>query len=1140
MLQALALLLLSSIPLAAQNVSATINGTVRDASGAVMPKAKVVITNDATGAPRQALSGADGNFVFPDMLAGSYSLMVEMKGFRTLRQKDIRVTASQIRALGDLKLSVGEVAETITVEDSVAPVELGSGERSGVITQDELQNTAIRGRDYLDMLRLLPGVVDESEGREAPGPDGIRNLYINGARENQKNVTVDGVTSMDSGSNSTVHSAPTLNTIAEVKVLTSNYQAEYGRAMGGTIIVTTRGGSRSYHGTATWTHRHEQFNANNFFNNQKSLAKAPYRFNIVGWSVGGPIIPVNRSHAKFFFFASQEYMAQKVNYNPQSVRMPTGLERTGDFSQTLDLNRNRLVVYDPLTTQPFANNMIPKDRFHKTGQAILNMFPLPNFVDPVASRAVQWNYVTEVAGSYPRRQEMVRFDIAPHSRWQAYMRYTQDFDEQHPTYGVWINGGVNYDLTPLTFRQPGRGMTFNFSRAVGTTWFVQTMFGYSMNRLTSVPDQPERISKKALGIDLPQWRPDLNPGGFIPNMTFGVPGTSPNPSMNNSMPYKNVNHIFSVTQNFSKIHRSHTIRMGAYVERTRKDQLQGTPTRGSISFGDDSNNPLRTRYGYASALLGIMTNYSEATSKPYGLYRFTNLEWYIQDNWRVSRRLTLDYGLRFYHNMPQYEARDQLAAFVPALYNLANAPVLITSARNAAGARVGVNPVNGQQFNVAFIGTFAPGYGNPSEGMVTSGSKGFPKGLYSSPNLMLGPRFGFAYDPIGKGRTAIRGGFGLFFDRVQGNPTMNMLSNPPTSFSPTLYYSTIEELAASANSALFAPSTISHSLYGSGTMPQSYQWSIGVQHAIGKYTRFDVSYVGNAGRHLLWQRNINAVPIGAQFLNLHPENRDATTNQVFANNFLRPYRGYGDILEYEFGGTSSYNSLQSTFSTRTRGGLEFRSSYTFAKTLGSAASDTSSVTPFFAPRDWNYGPLSYNRTHVLTMMPNWRMPKGWLPANPYLRKPMANWMVFATAQFSTGQPYRPGFSTVDGQNFTGTPSQGATMLRLPDDSFARPCATRVAGAIESPCWGNAGPGIMTRPGVNNWDARVTRRFNLFSERRTLDFRAEAFNLLNHTQMSGLDTTARFDAIGNQINGQFLQPNSARRARFLSFGVQLNF
>lgn len=1150
----LALILALLSPLCAQDVTAKLNGTVRDATNASVPGANVTITSATTGVSRNVQTNSDGYFSFADLQIGTYTLSVECKGFKKYRQEEINLSAGQIRAMGELRLAVGDVAETVTVEATAVAVELGSGEKSGVITNQDLENTAIRGRDYLDMLRLLPGVVDESDGREAPGPDGIRNLYINGARENQKNITVDGITSMDSGSNSSTHTAPTLSTIAEVKILTSAYQAEFGRAVGGTLIVTTRGGGRQYHGSGFWTHRHEQFNANDYFANQRNVQKTPYRFNLQGWNLNGPVWWKNRRDAKLFFFVSQEYTRQRINYPLQQVRMPTELERQGDFSQTLDLNRNRLTVYDPYSSPatPLPGNIMPVSMINKTGQAILSILPKPNYVDPVPSRAVQWNYISSLSGSYPRRQDMFRIDWSPDNKLQIYGRYTQDNDEQHPPYSVWINGGYNFELTALTFRQPGRGMVIAATRAISPTWYSETRLGYSMNRLTSSPDQPDRISKSALGITVPQWRPELNPGGLIPNVTFSTPGNAPNMSLNNALPYKNVNHIFSATQNFSKIHKTHTIRTGVYVERTRKDQIQGTPTRGTIAFNDDANNPYRTRYGFASALAGIMTSYQEATAKPYGLYRFTNFEWYVQDNWKVNRRLTLDYGIRFYHDLPQEEVRGQTAAFASGLYDTKNAPTLVTSAFNDSRVRVGLDPVTGKQYNVAFIGTFVPGRGNPTNGMVTGGAGGFPMSLYTTPRLMVGPRIGFAYDLTGSGRFALRGGAGVFFDRVQGNPTMNMVANPPTSFSPTLYYSTFNDLAASANSAVLAPSTISHSLYGTGTMPQSYQYTLSLQRMYGRATFVEVAYVGNFGRHQLWQRNINPVPIGAQFLNLNPQNRDITTNQVFANNFLRPYIGYGDILQYDFASTSNYNSVQAQFRTQTRRGFMLRGSYTFSKSLGSAGSDTTAVSPFFAPRAWNYGRLSYSRDQVLAIMPSFSMPREWLPANTVARTVMRGWSIYATGQIATGQPFRPGFSTVDGMNFTGTPSQGAQMWWVgpsacadPNDcplaqQFARPAMPRVGGTVETPYWGNLGVNTFNRPGTNNWDMRLQRRFNLFSERRWMDVRLETFNTFNHTQFQNIDTTARFDAAGKQINALFLEPTSSRRPRYLSLALQFNF
>ncbi len=1135
------LLLAAAAPLAAQNISATLNATVRDTTGAVVPGANVTLVNELTGAKRSTQTNSEGYFVFPDLLAGTYALAVDMGGFRPYRQSGIRLNSGDIRALGEITLTVGEVTETVTVEATAAPVELGSGEKSGVVTGEEIDSIAIRGRDFLDVLRLLPGVVDEKEDRETPSPTGIVGLYINGARENQKNMTVDGVTNLDTGSNGTTHIAPTIDMIAEVKVLTSNYQAEFGRSVGGTIIVVTKGGTQQYRGTLSWSHRHEKFNANDYFNNQRGLPRPPYRYNIAGWSAGGPVWPKNRKQSRLFFFASQEFMRQKVNYAARTIRVPNLLEREGNFTQTFDVNNRPITVYDPLTTAPFPGNIIPKQRHHRTGVAILNMFPKPNFVDPQPTRVNQWNYISQVAGAYPRRQETVRIDFNPTQRLQTYMRYTQDADEQHPTYGLWINGSVNYDLTPITFKQPGRSLTINATRGIGATWMSQLILGCSMNRLSSDPDYPERIKRSTLGIDLPQWRPELNPDGYIPNITsFGQVPNAVNPSLHNALPYRNVNHIFSVVENLTKIHGRHTLRGGVYIERTRKDSIQGAIIRGQISFADDSNNPLRTRYGFASALLGIMTSYQEATNRPYGLYRFTNLEWYIQDNWRVNRRLAIDIGLRFYRNLPQEEIRGQISAFVPGLWDPAKAPVLIANGRDSRGNRVGVNPLTGQIFNPGLVGTFAPGFGDPVNGIVPGGTRGFPKALYTGPGLALGPRFGFAFDPIGKGRTAIRGGAGVFYDRIMLNPQHNMLINPPTVFTPTLYYTTFDDLIASAGSALLAPTNIEHSLYGKGFLPTVYNYSLGIQQAIGRHGKIDVSYVGNIARHLLWRRNINPEPAGARFLTRNPQNRDPITNAVYSPNFLRAYRGYGEIREYEWGGTSNYNSLQTAFMTRMRAGLQVRASYTFAKTLGSAASDSTQVSAFLPPRVRDYGRLSYDRDHVFTMSFMWGMPRQWLPQNPWLRRPLERWELNATTQMSSGQPFTPSLATVDGMNFTGTGSEGARPDWLGGKDFARPAPPRPAGVPEEIYWGNAGVGILRRPGINNWDLRVTRRFRLFHERRSLEFRSEFFNVFNHTQFSGVDTTARFERDGSQINPLFLQPTTSRRPRQIQFAFRVNW
>ena len=261
----------------------------------------------------------------------------------------------------------------------------------------------------------------------------------------------------------------------------------------------------------------------------------------------------------------------------------------------------------------------------------------------------------------------------------------------------------------------------------------------------------EAVNRTATGVLLPQWYPQNNPGGFIPGMTFGGVANYANPSLYGALPYYANNPVFSAVENVSKVYQTHTFKLGVYAERVRKDQSAGAKILGQYVFDRDSANPLDTNHAYSNALMGIVDSYSEATSNPQGHFRFTNLEWYVQDNWRVTKRLTLDYGVRFYHDNPEYDTRNQMATFVPALYNPAQAPVLMLPGFDAKRARVAVDPLTGKTYSSAFIGSYVPGVGNPSEGMAIAGKNGFPNALYSVPAVRMAPRIGFAIDPFGRG-----------------------------------------------------------------------------------------------------------------------------------------------------------------------------------------------------------------------------------------------------------------------------------------------------------------------------------------------------------------------------------------------------
>src|SRR3954451_10192901 len=377
--------------LVGQTVSSSITGTVLDPASAVIPNASVTLTDENTGSVRTVLTDSSGLFRFLNVAPGSYRVSVESAGFKNLVQSNVLVSANETRDVGKLSLAIGNTSEKISVIAEAASIQLASSEKSQLVDGKQLNDITLKGRDMFGYLKLVPGVIDTNWNRNVTDPGSINSITINGNNALQKNFTVDGITDMDTGSNSTIHYEPNIDAIQELKVLTSNYQAEFGRNAGGTITVVTKSGTQQFHGTAAWNHRHEGWNANSWANNRNGLnaqgaevsPRTKYRFNVETYSIGGPVyIPkvFNTEKKKLFFFWSQEYTGQFVPGGTQNRYTPSALERGGDFSQSRQNNGTVLPITDPATGAPFPGNIIPKDRIDPVGLAFLNYFPTPNFV----------------------------------------------------------------------------------------------------------------------------------------------------------------------------------------------------------------------------------------------------------------------------------------------------------------------------------------------------------------------------------------------------------------------------------------------------------------------------------------------------------------------------------------------------------------------------------------------------------------------------------------------------------------------------------------------------------------------------------------------------------------------------------------
>jgi hypothetical protein len=969
------------------------------------------------------------------------------------------------------------------------------------------------------------------------------------------NVTVDGLTGMDVGcGNCLLEGNPNMDSVAEVKILSSNYSAEYGRNSGGTITLATKSGTQDFHGSGWWTHRHEQFNANSFFNNIGGAPRPKYRFNISGYSVGGPIyIPhkFNTSKTKLFFFASEEWSALFPGASLVQKNMPTALERTGDFSQSVDTNGKLIKVVDPENGVQFTNNQIPQSRFDPTGVGvkILNFFPLPNYAPaPGTPNYRKYNYQALIGGQHPIRNDVARVDMNPTSKIAAYVRMVRDDDkttdpqagfdfvyspQTHPVPSYNYSGAITYTIRPTLVNE------FNVGKA-GSDWnyyyndpsnLVRSVFNNPPKLFPVDFNDPSTVSSLS-GSNLHMYN-------FIPNVGFGgVPSSATSVSLGRETP--NPVHNYSFVDNISWIKGKHTIKAGIYEEYAWKYQPSGVAYSGSYNFGNDSSNSaFGSQNGYSNALLGYFTSYSEQNLRLANIVDYWNSEWYVQDSWKVNKRLTLDLGVRFYNQTPQVDENGTWAIFDPAKYDPAKAPRLYAPA-TVGGKRVAQDTVTGALAPAAAIGAFVPGTGDVANGMIPLG-KG-QDAYHQHPAVVAAPRIGFAYDLFGDGKTALRGGFGIFYNRVNGNSVYGMTGNPPNTVTATVYDSTISALAPGQGYS--SPPGISW--YSDGQWDSERNASLGVQRNLGWGTTLDVSWVANWGINQPWTTNLNPIPIGADF---DPKYADPTkAGSVLPSVFQRPnYPGWGNLTAQAWGGSTNYHSLQTQIQHRFRGGFEFNANYTWSHALG-----VTGFQPLVADNTaYNYGPLGTDRRHVFSVNYVYHLPGfGQKMHSRALGFVIDHWVLAGIIQTQSGAPFTPGFTTSPTADITGTGSLGARINVVGDGKAAPPSQSynglpvefNVAAFAEPAVGtiGNAGVNMLRSPAWTNFDANLAKRFPLGNEKRAFVVRIEGYNIFNHPEFTGLSTTAKYDATHTQIEPTFGIPNNTRPSRIMSGVLRFEF
>ncbi len=1159
-LLAVAVLVLFPAGLFAQ--TGQISGSVRDATGAVVPDAPVVVMNQMTGVTKPVKTNSAGEFIVPTLTAGIYQVSAEATGFQKATQADIVLqVGGKVRV--ELTLQVAATTTTVEVTGTLTSVETETAAISDVVTGTQMLNLSLPARNFVALALLVPGAAPMNGlNTDAVGVLGNVEVSFNGGRTVYNTWEIDGGNNSDRGSNSTLNTYPSLDSIGEFRVSTSNYGADIGQHSGANIQVSTKPGTRDFHGSVYEFLRNEKLNANNFFTNRQSLEgkpeRNPHKRNEYGYTIGGPFyIPgaYNTNKDKTFFFWSQAWRKFRDS-SVVSRSVPTLLQRNGDFSQCLggdnirDDDGNLLPGFTgdhpnynpglvdagctfPDSADPVTGLLPGLD---SNGVELMDaLIPLPN--------SGLYNYTSSASTPVDWRQEQIRVDHNFSDRTRLFVRYTQDAWETLTPNALWA--WSDFDTVKTRFAGPGKSAVLNFAHSFTPSLFSEFIMGYTVDHIDlRIEPGPTSVSgnlQRSASFDAPHIFPANDGNPYLPGIAI-CGGSQMCYGQGYWFAYGpyNSNPIITWKENMTWIKGKHTVKFGAYVERFRKNEQFGGGTQGNYAYFS-TDGTTTTGNSVADLLSGVMASYDEGARVGKGYYRSTNFEPYFQDDWKVTSRLTVNLGVRYYLFTRNRERYFQHSSFYPDLYDPARAPQ-----RDADGFLI---PGSGDIFTADGRFTF----GN---GLVQCGvTEGIPTACQRGQYKNIAPRVGFAWDPWGDGKTAIRAAAGVFYDGLNGNEAG---AEATQGGAPFAYSSSLSNLSNWAEIGVgggnIAPVGI-EALSETSKFPRTYQWNFNIQHQFTPNDLLTVAYVGSAGNYLTLERDINLVPLGLPHA-IQDEIIDGADTYPYL-----PYQGFRRIGVTDQVARSNYNSLQATFRHQVASGLNLGASYTWSHAIDNAGSQYERAHEGVDEYNLNRwrGSSSLDRRHILVLnyiydLPFFKNSAGWL------KNSLGGWQVSGITTFMTGTPLTitcglAGLNSgvggdvmcnttgeQSGQSIVQHDEYGPTVQWFNVNAFTQPELEQLYADSQPGMFGYGGRNTVIGPGRNNWDLSLFKNFSI-TERANLQFRFETFNSFNHAQWRDVNTGCS-DTVGPGevcgTAGHFGEVTSAWTPRIIQLGLKLTF